>query len=61
MSFLNRKASPKDDTERLLEIMKKNRDRVTVSKNGVIRVNLHNEDVMKNIRKKFEKLKALEV
>ncbi|OOE75184.1 hypothetical protein BZG23_06150 [Salinivibrio sp. ML290] len=48
-----------DESDRLLSIMKTNRDRVTVSANGVVRVNLQSEDVKRKIRKDVEKLREL--
>lgn len=50
---------PKDEQDRLLKIMKENRNRVTVSANGVIRLNLNNEEVMDKIREDMDKLKQL--
>lgn len=49
-----------DDSDRLLEIMKTNRSRVIISKNGVVRLNLKDKDVQEKIRKDMEKLGQLE-
>ncbi len=49
-----------DDSDRLLRIMKENRNRVTISSNGVVRLNLQNEEVMDKIRADMEKLKELD-
>lgn len=49
-----------DESDRLLQIMKDNRERVTISSNGVVRLNLDNEEVQKKIRNDLEKLKELE-
>lgn len=49
-----------NDSDRLLEIMKTNRSRVTISKNGVVRLNLKNKEVQEKIRKDMEKLEQLE-
>ncbi|MEZ8363737.1 hypothetical protein AB6C96_01155 [Vibrio cyclitrophicus] len=49
-----------DDSDRLLKIMKENRNRVTISSNGVVRLNLQNEEVMEKIRADMEKLKELD-
>ncbi|MEZ8881777.1 hypothetical protein AB4150_13160 [Vibrio cyclitrophicus] len=49
-----------DDSDRLLKIMKENRNRVTISSNGVVRLNLQNEEVMDKIRADMEKLKELD-
>lgn len=49
-----------DESDRLLQIMKDNRERVTISSNGVVRLNLENEEVQKKIRNDLEKLKELE-
>lgn len=49
-----------DKEDRLLTIMRKNYDRVTISRNGVVRVNLENDDVQKEIDKHIKKLQELE-
>jgi hypothetical protein len=50
----------KDESDnRLLEIMKNNRNRVTVSADGVVRLNLNNKDVRKKISDDIEILKQL--
>lgn len=46
--------------DRLLTIMRENYDRVTISRNGVVRVNLENDDVQKEIGKHIKKLQELE-
>ncbi|EKO3399264.1 hypothetical protein SD340_003661 [Vibrio fluvialis] len=46
--------------DRLLTIMRQNHDRVTISRSGVVRVNLENEDVKNEIDKHIQKLKELE-
>lgn len=49
-----------DESDRLLKIMKTNRSRVIISKNGVVRLNLKDKDVQDKIRKDMEKLGQLE-
>ncbi|EJE4558006.1 hypothetical protein BWI06_RS13140 [Vibrio parahaemolyticus] len=49
-----------DESDRLLKIMKTNRSRVIISKNGVVRLNLEDKDVQDKIRKDMEKLGQLE-
>jgi hypothetical protein len=58
LGFFSSKKDEKPD--RLLKLMLKNHDRVTISHNGVVRVNLENEDVKKEIQKHIDKLKELD-
>ncbi|MGU3845339.1 hypothetical protein ACVZHT_27605, partial [Vibrio diabolicus] len=58
LSFFCKNKDEKPD--RLLKLMLKNHDRVTISHNGVVRVNLDNEDVKKEIQKHIDKLQELE-
>lgn len=52
--------SNNDTEDRLLNIMKKNRQRVTVSPDGVIRINFKNKEVLKKIQQDMKILKELE-
>lgn len=58
LGFFSSKKYKKPD--RLLKLMLKNHERVTISHNGVVRVNLENEDVKKEIQKHIDKLKELD-
>lgn len=58
LRFFSSKKDEKPD--RLLNLMLKNHDRVIISHNGVVRVNLENEDVKKEIQKHIDKLKELD-
>jgi hypothetical protein len=57
LGFFTKKEEKPD---RLLELMLKNHDRVTISSNGVVRLNLDNEDVQKEIQKHIDQLKELD-
>ncbi|KJY90538.1 hypothetical protein TW84_10065 [Vibrio neptunius] len=58
LGFFRSKKDEKPD--RLLALMLQNHERVTISHNGVVRVNLENEDVKREIQKHIDKLKELD-
>ncbi|CAM3177559.1 hypothetical protein [Vibrio neptunius] len=58
LGFFRSKKDEKPD--RLLTLMLQNHERVTISHNGVVRVNLDNEDVKREIQKHIDKLKELD-
>ncbi|KMW71145.1 hypothetical protein TI10_22390 [Photorhabdus luminescens subsp. luminescens] len=50
-----------DPTERLARVLKENKKKFAVNKDGYISIDLNNNDVISEIEKQFEKLEKLEL
>ncbi|MGV8004481.1 multidrug ABC transporter ATPase [Photorhabdus temperata subsp. temperata] len=49
-----------DPTERLARVLKENKKKFAVSKDGYISIDLNNKEVISEIRQRFEKFEEME-